>query len=80
MCSFVRQIEKDIKLTSTNMNLLNKAYLIVLMILLIPSATYAQNFQGKAYYFSKTSVDMDGWGGRKTVSYTHLTLPTSDLV
>ena len=65
MCSFVRQIEKDIKLTSTNMNLLNKAYLIVLMILLIPSATYAQNFQGKAYYFSKTSVDMDGWGGRK---------------
>ena len=65
MCSFVRQIENDIKLTSTNMNLLNKAYLIVLMILLIPSATYAQNFQGKAYYFSKTSVDMDGWGGRK---------------
>jgi GLPGLI family protein len=65
MCSFVRQIEKDIKLTSTNMNLLNKAYLIGLMILLIPSATYAQNFQGKAYYFSKTSVDMDGWGGRK---------------
>lgn len=65
MCSFVRQIENDIKLTLTNMNLLNKAYLIVLMILLIPSATYAQNFQGKAYYFSKTSVDMDGWGGRK---------------
>ena len=65
MCSFVRQIEKDIKLTSTNMNLLNKAYLIVLIILLIPSATYAQKFQGKAYYFSKTSVDMDGWGGRK---------------
>tara|TARA_B110000971_G_scaffold28762_1_gene25793 strand:+ start:1280 stop:2200 length:921 start_codon:yes stop_codon:yes gene_type:complete len=65
MCSFDCQIENDIKLTSTNMNLLNKAYLIVLMILLIPSATYAQNFQGKAYYFSKTSVDMDGWGGRK---------------
>jgi len=44
---------------------LNKAYQIVLMVLLISSVTYAQNFQGKAYYFSKTSVDMDGWGGRK---------------
>ena len=44
---------------------LNKAYQIVLMVLLISSATYAQKFQGKAYYFSKTSVDMDGWGGRK---------------
>jgi len=47
------------------MNFINKAYQIVLMVLLISSATYAQNFQGKAYYFSKTSVDMDGWGGRK---------------
>lgn len=25
----------------------------------------AQNFQGKAYYFSKTSLDMDNWGGRE---------------
>ena len=47
------------------MNFINKAYQIVLIVLLISSATYAQNFQGKAYYFSKTSVDMDGWGGRK---------------
>ena len=25
----------------------------------------AQDFQGKAYYFSKTTVDMDNWGGRE---------------
>jgi|TARA_B110000259_G_C13986979_1_gene390867 GLPGLI family protein len=47
------------------MNFLNKAYQIGFLVLLISSATYAQTFQGKAYYFSKTSVDMDGWGGRK---------------
>jgi len=34
-------------------------------IFLLSTFSYAQNFQGKAYYFSKTSVDMDGWGGRK---------------
>ena len=45
------------------MNFLNKAYQIGFLVLLISSATYAQTFQGKAYYFSKTSVDMDGWGG-----------------
>tara|TARA_B110000459_G_scaffold67650_1_gene76005 strand:+ start:1518 stop:2384 length:867 start_codon:yes stop_codon:yes gene_type:complete len=47
------------------MTIFNKAYQVVLVLLLISSSTYAQNFQGKAYYFSKTSVDMDGWGGRK---------------
>ncbi|MDG1014718.1 MAG: hypothetical protein P8O09_05830, partial [Flavobacteriaceae bacterium] len=35
------------------------------VIFLLSTFSYAQNFQGKAYYFSKTSVDMDGWGGRK---------------
>ena len=32
------------------------------------SLTFAfaqQDFQGKAYYSSKTSVDMDQWGGRE---------------
>jgi len=33
--------------------------------LLFSAVTSAQEFQGKAYYFSKTSVDMDSWGGRK---------------
>jgi GLPGLI family protein len=32
---------------------------------LLSTFSFAQNFQGKAYYFSKTSVDMDSWGGRK---------------
>ena len=35
------------------------------MALLFSAVASAQNFQGKAYYFSKTSVDMDSWGGRK---------------
>ncbi|MDG1285460.1 MAG: GLPGLI family protein [Flavobacteriaceae bacterium] len=34
-------------------------------LLLFLTASSAQNFQGKAYYFSKTSVDMDSWGGRQ---------------
>ena len=48
------------------MNFINKAYQIVLIVLLISSATYAQNFQGKAYYFSKTTMDMSRWdrGGK----------------
>jgi len=45
------------------MNYLTKAYQIAFVLLLVCSAAYAQNFQGKAYYFSKTSMDMDGWGG-----------------
>jgi len=27
--------------------------------------SFAQSFQGKAYYFSKTTLDMDNWGGRE---------------
>ena len=42
----------------------NKSPLIWLM-LLLTTFSFAQNFQGKAYYFSKTSVDMDSWGGQK---------------
>ena len=40
-------------------------FLIGCMALLFSAVASAQNFQGKAYYFSKTSVDMDSWGGRK---------------
>ena len=42
----------------------NKSPHIGLM-LLLTTFSFAQNFQGKAYYFSKTSVDMDSWGGQK---------------
>ena len=41
-----------------------KTSLIGLM-LMLTTFSFAQNFQGKAYYFSKTSVDMDSWGGQK---------------
>ena len=40
-------------------------FFIGCMVLLFSAVASAQNFQGKAYYFSKTSVDMDSWGGRK---------------
>ena len=42
----------------------NKTPLIGL-ILMLTTFSFAQNFQGKAYYFSKTSLDMDSWGGQK---------------
>ena len=32
------------------------------MIILVSNHIISQNFQGKAYYFSKTSPDMSGWG------------------
>ena len=44
------------------MNFINKAYQIVLIVLLISSATYAQNFQGKAYYFSKSNLELGSFG------------------
>ena len=38
----------------------------IIFTLLISSAfVFAQDFQGKAYYFSKTSPDMDSWGGQQ---------------
>ena len=40
-------------------------FLMGCITLLFSAVTSAQEFQGKAYYFSKTSVDMDSWGGRK---------------
>ena len=40
-------------------------FLMGCIMLLFSAVTSAQEFQGKAYYFSKTSVDMDSWGGRQ---------------
>ena len=45
--------------------LLNRKSVLVGFLLLFSIVSSAQNFQGKAYYFSKTSLDMDGWGGRQ---------------
>ena len=45
--------------------LFNRKTALIGVLLLFSTLSSAQNFQGKAYYFSKTSVDMDGWGGRK---------------
>ena len=44
--------------------LLSNASLLICT-LLISLNINAQDFQGKAYYFSKTTVDMDNWGGRE---------------
>lgn len=45
--------------------LLNRKSVQLGFLLLFSIISSSQNFQGKAYYFSKTSVDMDGWGGRQ---------------
>lgn len=37
--------------------------LLFLFALVTTFATFSQNLSGKAYYESKTTVDMDGWGG-----------------
>jgi len=55
----------DIKLTFLIMIFRTKTPFIGLILLLFSTLSFSQNFQGKAYYFSKTSADMDGWGGRK---------------
>ena len=47
------------------MNLVKNHFSVVCIALLLSAAAFAQEFQGQAYYFSKTSVDMDSWGGRK---------------
>ena len=47
------------------MSLVKNHFSVVCIALFLSAAAYAQEFQGKAYYFSKTSVDMDSWGGRK---------------
>tara|TARA_Y100000991_G_scaffold189951_1_gene156087 strand:+ start:370 stop:1224 length:855 start_codon:yes stop_codon:yes gene_type:complete len=36
--------------------------LLLILIILISNHITSQDFQGKAYYFSKTSPDMSGWG------------------
>ncbi|MEL6812695.1 MAG: GLPGLI family protein [Bacteroidota bacterium] len=38
---------------------------LLLVITLFSLGSIAQNISGKAYYESKTTVDMDGWGGRE---------------
>ena len=38
---------------------------LLLVALLISAISFAQDFQGKAYYQTKTSMDLDQWGGRE---------------
>lgn len=41
-------------------------FTLLLIVLSISAISFAQqNFQGKAYYQSKTTMDMDQWGGRE---------------
>ena len=39
--------------------------ILYLFTLLFTVALFGQDFQGQAHYFSKTSLDMDNWGGRE---------------
>src|SRR5210317_1421116 len=36
----------------------------ILLILLMTIGLYAQDFQGKAYYFSKSNMELGTWGSR----------------
>lgn len=36
-----------------------------ILVFFLSANLFAQDFQGQAHYFSKTTVDMDGWGGRE---------------
>jgi GLPGLI family protein len=48
------------------MKLLNKKKSVILFLLLTTFLTYAQkDFQGIAYYQTKTTMDLDSWGGRQ---------------
>ena len=38
---------------------------IVFTFLICNLFVFSQDFQGKAYYVSKTNLDMDSWGGRQ---------------
>ena len=38
---------------------------LTLLLSFICSMSFAQDFQGKAYYMSKTTMDLDQWGGRE---------------
>lgn len=46
------------------MNRLPLKFALLLTILFASCAVFAQDFQGKAYYMSKTTMDMDEFGGR----------------
>ncbi|MFK7833515.1 MAG: GLPGLI family protein [Winogradskyella sp.] len=46
------------------MKTLRLKLLTLLVIVLVSANSFAQDFQGKAYYQSKTTMDMDEWGGR----------------
>ena len=47
------------------MILTKRGFQIVLLLMFVSITTTAQDFQGKAYYFSKTSVDMANIGNRQ---------------
>ena len=38
--------------------------IIFLSLVLFTSQTFAQKFQGKAYYFSKSKMELGNWGAR----------------
>lgn len=46
------------------MNKLPLKIALLFTVLFASSNLFAQDFQGKAYYVSKTTMDMDEWGGR----------------
>ncbi|EDP72327.1 hypothetical protein FBALC1_14537 [Flavobacteriales bacterium ALC-1] len=40
-------------------------FALLLLAVCLSTVSFAQDFQGKAYYMSKTTMDLDQWGGRE---------------
>ena len=46
------------------MKLSSSKIITLLLLIFFTLVTYAQKFQGKAYYFSKSKMELGNWGAR----------------
>lgn len=58
-CTFVEQTNLE---TNFTMRPLIKKAIFLLFIIMLPLGLSAQDFQGKAYYFSKSTMELGNWG------------------
>lgn len=58
-CTFVEQTNLE---TNFTMRPLSKKAIFLLFIIMLPLGLSAQDFQGKAYYFSKSTMELGNWG------------------
>lgn len=58
-CTFVEQTNLE---TNFTMRPVIKKAILLLFIIMLPLGLSAQDFQGKAYYFSKSTMELGNWG------------------